>query len=85
MQNVILDLFSSDPLLGYVEALREEAATVLAKADGVWTRDAVRDLKLTGINSMIWELMRLNPFAIVGLPRTVSHTYNCKRTLVETN
>ncbi|CAN9385110.1 cytochrome P450 [Alternaria alternata] len=71
VQNVILDLFSSDPAMGYVDALREEAASVLAKAGGVWTRDAVRDLKL--IDSMIRESMRLNPFAIVGLPRTVVH------------
>jgi hypothetical protein len=69
VQNVILDLFSSDPAMGYVDALRDEAASVLAKAGGVWTRDAVRDLKL--IDSMIRESMRLNPFAIVGLPRTV--------------
>jgi len=69
VQNVILDLFSSDPAMGYVDALRDEAASVLAKSGGVWTRDAVRDLKL--IDSMIRESMRLNPFAIVGLPRTV--------------
>jgi hypothetical protein len=69
VQNVILDLFSSDPALGYVDALRDEAASVLAKFGGSWTRDAVRELKL--IDSMIRESMRLNPFAIVGLPRTV--------------
>ncbi len=69
VQNVILDLFSSDPAMGYVDALRDEASSVLAKSGGVWTRDAVRDLKL--IDSMIRESMRLNPFAIVGLPRTV--------------
>lgn len=73
VQNVILDLFSSDPSLGYVETLREEARVVLAKAGGVWTRDAVRDLKL--IDSMIRESMRLNPFAICGLPRTVSRLF----------
>lgn len=70
VQNVILDLFSSDPSLGYVEILREEAKTVLASAGGIWTRDAVHKLKL--IDSMIRESMRLNPFAICGLPRTVS-------------
>lgn len=69
VQNVILDLFSSDPALGFVDALRDEAKSVLAKHGGSWTRDAVRDLKL--IDSMIRESMRLNPFAIVGLPRTV--------------
>lgn len=68
---MILDLFSSDPALGYVDALRDEAASVLAKFGGCWTRDAVRELKL--IDSMIRESMRLNPFAIVGLPRTVRH------------
>jgi hypothetical protein len=69
VQNVILDLFSSDPALGFVDALRDEAKSVLAMHGGSWTRDAVRDLKL--IDSMIRESMRLNPFAIVGLPRTV--------------
>lgn len=72
---MILDLYSSDPSLGYVDTLREEATGVLAKAGGSWTRDAVRDLKL--IDSMIRESMRLNPFAIVGLPRTVSVPLPC--------
>jgi cytochrome P450 len=74
VQNVILDLFSSDPELGFVDALREEAASVFAKFGGSWTRDAVRELKL--IDSMIRESMRLNPFAIVGLPRTVSDSFS---------
>ena len=72
MQNVILDLFSSNPSLKYVDALRDEAASVFANAGGLWTRDAVRELKL--IDSTIRESMRLNPFAIVGLPRTVGYS-----------
>jgi hypothetical protein len=72
VQNVILDLFSSDPALGFVDALRDEAASVFAKFGGTWTRDAVKELTL--IDSMIRESMRLNPFAIVGLPRTVRRT-----------
>jgi hypothetical protein len=70
-QNLILDLFSTDPSLGYVETLRKECATVLAEAGGKWTRAAV--VKLTLVDSCIRESMRLNPFAIVGLPRTVSN------------
>jgi hypothetical protein len=71
VQNVILHLFSQDPSLGFVEALRELCRTVLAEAGGSWTRDAVR--KLTLVNSTIREPMRLSPFGTIGLPRTVVH------------
>jgi cytochrome P450 len=71
VQNVILDLFSQDPSLGFVEALREQCKTVLAEAGGSWTRDAVR--KLTLVDSTIRESMRLSPFGTIGLPRTVVH------------
>jgi hypothetical protein len=72
-QNFILDLFSTDPALGYVEILRAECARVLEEAGGTWTRAAV--IKLTLVDSAIRESMRLQPFAIVGLPRTVSLIY----------
>lgn len=70
MQNLILDLFSSDPSLGYVEALREECASVLEEAGGSWTRDAVKKLKL--VESAIRESMRLSPFGSLAIQRTVS-------------
>ncbi|TRX87809.1 hypothetical protein FHL15_011302 [Xylaria flabelliformis] len=67
--NVILDLASSDPSLGYIKALREESARVLKEADGSWTRQAVSELKL--IDSTIRESMRMSPFNSIGVPRTV--------------
>jgi cytochrome P450 len=70
-QNLLFDLFHTDPALGYIDVLREEAASVLHSAGGTWTRDAVVQLKL--IDSAIRESMRLRPFASVGLPRTVVH------------
>ncbi|KAI1334214.1 ent-kaurene oxidase [Xylariaceae sp. FL0016] len=67
--NVILELASADPSLGYIEALREESARVLKEAGGKWTRKAVTKLNL--VDSTIRESMRLTPFNSVGLPRTV--------------
>ena len=70
VQNLLLDLASSNPSLGYIEALREEAARVFNEAGGSWTRQSVQKLKL--IDSTIRESMRMTPFNCVGLPRTVS-------------
>ncbi|RYP59541.1 hypothetical protein DL769_008483 [Monosporascus sp. CRB-8-3] len=72
MQDFILNLFSTDPSLGYVEILREECATVLGEAGGVWTRNAVEKLKL--VDSAIRESMRLSPVGTIMLPRKVKHT-----------
>lgn len=69
-QNVILDLASSDPSSGYIDALREESARVLKEAGGSWTRQAVTKLKL--VDSAIRESMRIRPFNSVGVPRTVA-------------
>jgi hypothetical protein len=68
-QHVILDLAKSDPSLGYIQALRDEAAAVLKETGGVWTRQGVTKLHL--IDSTIRESMRMSPFFSVGLPRTV--------------
>ncbi len=68
-RNVIIDLASSDPSLGYIKALREESARVLKEAGGTWTRQAVTKLKL--VDSTIRESMRICTFFSVGLPRTV--------------
>ncbi|KAI5865352.1 cytochrome P450 [Durotheca rogersii] len=73
VQNLLLDLASSDPSLGYIQALREEAARVLNEAGGSWTRQSVQKLKL--IDSTIRESMRLIPFNSVGLLRTVMDPY----------
>ncbi|KAL3486287.1 cytochrome P450 [Aspergillus germanicus] len=71
VQNLILDLASTDPKLQVIEALREECATVLEESGGTWTFDAVKKLRL--LDSAIRESIRLMPFANVGLPRTVVH------------
>ncbi|KAG6358351.1 hypothetical protein INS49_014235 [Diaporthe citri] len=70
-QNLLLDLFSTDPRLGYVEALRDECARALAESGGTWDHTAVKKLRL--VDSAIRESMRLNPFGSVLLPRRVVH------------
>ncbi|KAI7776583.1 hypothetical protein LA080_004788 [Diaporthe eres] len=70
-QNLLLDLFSTDPRLGYVEALRDECARALAESGGIWDHTAVKKLRL--VDSAIRESMRLNPFGSVLLPRRVVH------------
>lgn len=70
ISNLLLNLFSSNPSHGYVEALREECRTVLDAAGGTWTRSAVQKLRL--LDSAIRESMRISSFSVVGLPRTVS-------------
>jgi hypothetical protein len=70
VQNLILDLASTDPELKTIEALREECTAVLEESGGNWTFDAVKKLRL--LDSTIRESIRLTPFANVGLPRTVS-------------
>lgn len=69
MQNLILDLFSTDPSLGYIEALRAECATALAESEGKWTREAVGKLKL--LDSAIRESMRISTVGTIMLPRKV--------------
>ncbi|KAF2177794.1 ent-kaurene oxidase [Zopfia rhizophila CBS 207.26] len=71
VQNLLLDLASSDPSRGYIQALRDECDQVLKEARGTWTKDAVSRLKL--VDSVIRESMRLTPFGTFGLPRRVDH------------
>ncbi|KAL2787112.1 cytochrome P450 [Aspergillus keveii] len=71
VQNLILDLASTDPELKTIEALREECTAVIEESGGNWTFDAVKKLRL--LDSTIRESIRLTPFANVGLPRTVVH------------
>lgn len=68
-QNFILDLFSTDPSLGYVTTLRRECQEALRKSGGHWTHEAVTDLHL--VDSAIRESMRMNPFGTLALPRQV--------------
>ncbi|KXT18658.1 hypothetical protein AC579_2685 [Pseudocercospora musae] len=53
----LIDLFGSDPQLGYVEGLREEAERVYREHDGVWSKQAVN--KLVRADSALRESMRL--------------------------
>ncbi|KAK4185242.1 Ent-kaurene oxidase [Podospora australis] len=79
MQNVIPDIYNpahqgcggggGDGEKSLLEALRQEASTVLGEAGGVWTRDAVQKLRLA--DASIRESMRMSPFASIALPRTV--------------
>lgn len=67
--HLILCLVSSDPSLGYIDALRKECSTTLQAAGGRWNLEAVRKLKL--LDSTIRESMRMVPFASVAMARTV--------------
>ncbi|KAF4547129.1 Cytochrome P450-like protein 25 [Elsinoe fawcettii] len=64
--NVIIDLFSSDPSKGYVDALLEECTRVWAEEGGKATKDGLSRMYRT--DSAIRESMRLSNFAqtIVG-------------------
>ncbi|KAI1417400.1 cytochrome P450 [Hypoxylon sp. FL1857] len=69
LHNLILSLITSDPSLGYIEALREECDKALSEAGGTWNLDAIRKLRL--VDSAIRESMRVIPFASVAMARTV--------------
>ncbi|KAI1996360.1 hypothetical protein LOZ54_000233 [Ophidiomyces ophidiicola] len=71
VQSLILDLFATDPSLGFVETLRKESETVYEEAGREWTYEAVKKLKL--VESAIRESMRISPLGSVALPRTVVH------------
>ncbi|XXH05961.1 Rho GTPase [Hypoxylon texense] len=70
LHNLISCLVTSDPSLGYIEALREECDEVLRDADGTWNLEAVRKLRL--LDSAIRESMRIVPFASIAMARTVA-------------
>ncbi|KAL2135049.1 hypothetical protein VTI74DRAFT_9969 [Chaetomium olivicolor] len=59
--NLLLDLFSSDPALGYLDTIREETARVFAEESGTWTKQGLSRLHRT--DSAIKESMRLSHFA----------------------
>lgn len=68
--NMIFDLLSSDPSLHYVSQLREEAATILAEDNGVWTKRGLG--KMHKIDSAIRESLRIRSFLSAGLVRKVT-------------
>lgn len=67
--NVIFDLASSDPSLNYLEQLREEAASILAEDNGIWTKKGLS--KMHKIDSALRESLRLGSFLSVGMVRKV--------------
>lgn len=67
--NVIFDLASSDPSLKYLEQLREEAASILAAENGIWTKKGLS--KMHRIDSALRESLRLRSFLSVGMVRKV--------------
>jgi hypothetical protein len=69
-QNLILDLFSTDPSLHYVDILRQECEDAIRESGGEWTPSAIQKLLL--VDSAIRESMRMNPFGTLTLPREVS-------------
>lgn len=71
LQALLQNLAASDPRQAYIETLRHECKTVLGEFSGQWTREAVQKLVL--LDSTIRESMRMSPFSIFGLPRTVSY------------
>ncbi|KXT11210.1 hypothetical protein AC579_10008 [Pseudocercospora musae] len=68
--NVLLDLLASDPKLGYIEAIREEAETIYREANGQWTK---KDLpRMVKTDSAIRESMRVSGFGVRGVQRKVT-------------
>ena len=67
--HAIFDLASSDPSLRYVEQLREEAASVLAEDNGVWTKHGLSKMHKT--DSALRETLRVASFLTTGLVRKV--------------
>ncbi|KAK0672033.1 cytochrome P450 [Cercophora samala] len=59
--NILLDLASSDPSLGYIDAIRKETSQALEKGNGSWTKESLANLHLT--DSAIKESMRVSYFA----------------------
>lgn len=66
---VIFDLASSDPSAHYLEQLREEAASILAEDDGIWTKRGLG--KMHKIDSALRESFRLRSGILAGMPRKV--------------
>jgi cytochrome P450 len=67
--NAIFDLVSSDPSLNYLEQLRQEAESVLAEDDGIWTKRGLS--RMYKIDSALRESLRLRSFLSIGMVRKV--------------
>ena len=54
--SLLLDLYSSPPEKGYVEAIREEVARVLEEEGGAWTKAGLA--RMPRLESAVKEAMR---------------------------
>ncbi|KAL2147461.1 hypothetical protein VTI28DRAFT_9361 [Corynascus sepedonium] len=59
--NLLLDLLSSDPSLGYIDGIREETSRVFVEENGAWTKKGLARLHRT--DSAIKESLRFSHFA----------------------
>jgi hypothetical protein len=59
--NLLLDLLSSDPSLGYLDTIREETSRVFVEESGAWTKQGLSRLHRT--DSAIKESLRFSHFS----------------------
>ncbi|GAB7358573.1 hypothetical protein MBLNU230_g2633t2 [Neophaeotheca triangularis] len=69
LTNLIFDLVGSDPQLGYIPALREEAERVYRESNGTWTKSSLA--KMVRADSATRESMRVSGFMTRGVQRKV--------------
>jgi len=67
--NAVFDLLASDPSLKYLDQLRDEASSVVANDNGVWTKQGLA--KMYKADSALRESTRLGSFLGIGLSRRV--------------
>lgn len=67
--NTLFDILGSDASRGFLSGLREEAASVFAESDNVWTKAALS--RLVRADSAIRESMRVSNFLTRGVMRKV--------------
>ncbi|EXJ73202.1 uncharacterized protein A1O5_02962 [Cladophialophora psammophila CBS 110553] len=67
--NVIFDLVASNPSKKYLEQIREEASSIIAADNGVWTKSGLAKMYKT--DSTLRESSRLGSFLGAGLMRQV--------------
>ncbi|KAH8686129.1 cytochrome P450 [Tricladium varicosporioides] len=68
--NLLFDLFSSPPELGYVQEIRAEIEQALKESNGVW--DKVSVAKLVKTDSALRESLRISTFMSHGMDRLVT-------------
>ncbi|KAK5454296.1 hypothetical protein LTS15_006296 [Exophiala xenobiotica] len=66
--NAVFDLVASDPSLRYLEILRNEAASVVASDNGIWTKQGIA--RMLKIDSALRESSRMGSF-VGALARVV--------------